>query len=148
MSEYTYDEAGLTLTEGFEGCKLTAYRDSAGVLTIGFGHTGKDVVKGMTITREGAESLLSFDVQTAAGVVNRLVEVVISQAEFDALVDFAFNAGQGNFASSTLLRKLNEGDFAGAAAEFERWDKAGGQVITGLLRRRLAEIELFDGGGR
>jgi GH24 family phage-related lysozyme (muramidase) len=72
------------------------------------------------------------------------VKVSVTQNQFDALVDFVFNLGQGKFAGSTLLRGLNAGDFSGAAAEFVKWDHAGGQVVPGLLRRRLAEAQLFQ----
>lgn len=139
----TYSEDGLHLTEQFEGCKLDAYQDSVGVATIGYGHT-RNVTMGMTCTQEQAEQWLQEDVQSAADAVNRLVTVELTQQEFDALVDFTFNLGAGNLQSSTLLRLLNSGDYTGAAAEFQKWDKAGGQVLAGLLRRRQAEADMFD----
>jgi lysozyme len=79
----------------------------------------------------------------AEQVVNHAVKVPITQDEFNALVDFVFNVGAGNFDSSTLLRELNAGDYAGAADQFARWDLAGGKVVEGLLRRRVAEADLF-----
>jgi lysozyme len=139
----TYSEDGLHLTEQFEGCKLDAYQDSVGVATIGYGHT-RNVTMGMTCTQEQAEQWLQEDIQSAADAANRLVTVELTQQEFDALVDFTFNLGAGNLQSSTLLRLLNSGDYTGAAAEFQKWDKAGGQVLAGLLRRRQAEADMFD----
>jgi lysozyme len=139
----TYSEDGLHLTEQFEGCKLDAYQDSVGVATIGYGHT-RNVTMGMTCTQEQAEQWLQEDIQSAADAANRLVTVELTQQEFDALVDFTFNLGAGNLQRSTLLRLLNSGDYTGAAAEFQKWDKAGGQVLAGLLRRRQAEADMFD----
>jgi lysozyme len=137
-----YSKNGLALTESFEGCRLVAYQDSVGVWTIGYGHT-KGVVAGMTCTQAQAEQWLLADVAAAVAAVNRLVHIAMSQDEFDALVDFTFNLGVGNFAGSTLLKLLNARDIEGAANEFEKWDLAGGVVVAGLLRRRLAERALF-----
>lgn len=142
----TYDGQGLALTEQFEGCELTAYQDQVGVWTIGYGHTGPDVVAGLTITQDQAQALLAKDVGSAAACVNDVVTVQLSQEEFDALVDFVFNLGAGAFRGSTLLRVLNTGDFAAAAAQFDEWDRAGGAVVAGLLRRRQAETALFETG--
>jgi lysozyme len=135
-----YSKSGLQLTERFEGCKLSAYQDSKGVWTIGYGHT-LGVKPGMTVTQGDAELWLQVDVKIAERTVNRLVRVTLTQPEFDALVDFEFNTG--HLMGSTLLRLLNAGDFAGAAAQFERWDHAGGVELAGLLRRRQAEAEEF-----
>ena len=139
-----YSKDGLHLTEQFEGCRLAAYRDQGGVLTIGYGHTGPDVNAALVITQEQAENLLRRDVASACSNVNRLVKVPLKQYEFDALVDFVFNCGFGNFLHSTLLRKLNANDFQGAASEFERWDKCGSKEVAGLLRRRQAEKSEFS----
>jgi lysozyme len=144
VNNLSYSKSGLALTEQFEGLRLTAYQDSVGVWTIGYGHTGPDVYPGLTITQIEAETLLLKDVAIAAGSVNRLVTVPLDQNEFDALVDFVFNLGTGAFAGSTLLRDLNAGNFAGAAAQFQNWDHAGGKVLAGLLQRRLAEAKLFQ----
>jgi lysozyme len=146
VNNLTYGGDGLALTEQFEGCKLTAYQDQVGVWTIGYGHTGPDVVAGLTITQQQAETLLAKDVSSAAACVNNVVAVQLSQDEFDALADFVFNLGAGAFEGSTLLRDLNAGDFAGAAAQFDAWDHAGGAVVAGLLRRRQAETALFSKG--
>ncbi len=146
-NNFTYSGNGLSLTEQFEGCELTAYQDQVGVWTIGYGHTGPDVVPGLTITQEQAQALLAQDVGSAAACVNNCVTVQLSQNEFDALVDFVFNLGAGTFQSSTLLRDLNAANFTAAAAQFDLWDHAGGAVVAGLLRRRQAETALFETGG-
>lgn len=146
VNNFIYGKEGLTLTEQFEGCRLSAYQDQVGVWTIGYGHTGPEVCAGMTITAEQAEALLAQDVKSAADCVNRVVSVALTQEEFDALVDFVFNLGSGSFAQSTLLQLLNAGSFAAAAAQFDRWDQAGGAVVAGLLRRRQAETALFEEG--
>ena len=139
-----YSSGGLTLTEQFEGCELTAYQDSGGVWTNGYGNT-HGVVPGSTITEQQAIADLQANIQNSVNDVNRLVTVPLTQGEFDALVDFDFNLGRGNLASSTLLTLLNTGDFAGAADQFDRWDRCGGTVMAGLLRRRQAETTEFAG---
>jgi lysozyme len=137
-----YSKNGLKLTETFEGVYLAAYPDSTGIPTIGYGHT-RGVFLGMTCSLPQAEAWLLEDVAWAEREVNSLVRVQITQPEFDALVDFTFNCGAGNFDHSTLLSLVNKGDFMHAANEFEKWDKAGGKVVAGLLRRRKAEAEIF-----
>ena len=134
---------GEGLTEQFEGYSATAYQDVKGVWTIGYGHTD-GVTEGMTCTQEQADAWLQEDIQWAANAVSKLVTVALSQDEFNALVDFVFNVGSGNFAASTMLALLNQGDYAGAAAQFERWDLSGGNVIRGLLNRRIAESKEFQ----
>jgi lysozyme len=143
MQEFNYSDHGLALTKSFEGLHLEAYRDCAGVWTIGYGHTGPTLAAGQTISEPEAEEFLRADLADAVACVNRGIQSVISQNQFDAMVDFCFNAGRGNFLQSTLLRKLNSGDFAGAAAQFALWVHAGGEVVAGLVRRRKAEAELF-----
>jgi len=134
---------GLKLIQDFEGLELTAYKDAVGILTVGWGSTGPHVKAGMTITRQQAEALLLSDVSRFERGVTELVKVPLSQNQFDALVSFSFNLGLANLKSSTLLRKLNSLDYAGAALEFPRWNKAGGKVLAGLTRRREAEKKLF-----
>jgi lysozyme len=134
---------GLELLKVSEGLRLKAYKDAVGVLTIGYGHTGKDVTPGKVIDEAKAEALLLADVEWAENAVRTKVTVPLTMGQFDALVDFVFNLGAGAFAKSTLLKKLNAGDYAGAAAEFPRWDKAGGKVLPGLTTRRLAEQRMF-----
>jgi len=146
MNNYKYSKDGLHLTEGFEGVRLTAYPDPAtggDPWTIGYGHTGPEVHSGMTITQEQAENYLAEDVKKAEADVNARLNVEVTQNEFDALVDFAFNCGCGNLNNSTLLKKLNAGDYEGAAQEFLKWDMAAGHHMAGLLRRRQAEELLF-----
>lgn len=143
MNEYKYSESGLHLTEQFEGCKLAAYQDVKGIWTIGYGHT-RGVYPGLTCTQQQAEQWLAEDIAWAESEVKRLVHVPLTQREFDACVDFTFNCGAGNFDHSTLLQLLNKGDMVDAANEFEKWDKCGGKVVAGLLRRRLAEKQEFQ----
>ncbi len=145
MPEFTYSEKGLALTQSFEGLRLVAYQDPVGVWTVGYGHTGPGVGKGVSITATEAEAMLLADLEDAVRCVNRKVTAAISQGQFDAMVDFCFNAGRGNFLQSTLLRKVNAGDFAGAAAQFGLWVHADGEVVPGLVRRRQAEAEMFSG---
>lgn len=139
-----YSKQGLELTESFESCRLTAYPDIKGIMTIGWGHTGPEVVEGLVWTQNQADSQLVMDTLHATAMVNRMVTVPVSQGEFDALVDFAFNLGCNAEAGSTLLKLVNAGDFAGAASQFQLWDHASGQVVAGLLRRRIAEEAEFN----
>jgi len=140
-------EKGIALIKEFEGCKLTAYQDSVGVWTIGYGWTqpvdGKPIRAGMTIKQQTAERLLKTGLVSYESDVSRLVKVGLTQGQFDALVSFTYNLGARSLSTSTLLRKLNAGDYAGAADEFLRWNKAGGKVLNGLARRREAERALF-----
>ncbi|HHH9949123.1 lysozyme [Enterobacter hormaechei] len=140
-------DKGISLIKQFEGCKLTAYQDSVGVWTIGYGWTqpvdGKPIRAGMTIKQETAERLLKTGLVSYESDVSRLVKVDLTQGQFDALVSFTYNLGARSLSTSTLLRKLNSGDYAGAADEFLRWNKAGGKVLNGLTRRREAERALF-----
>jgi len=142
-------DKGIALLKEFEGCKLTAYQDSVGVWTIGYGWTqpvdGKPIRAGMTINQETAERLLKTGLVSYESDVSRLVKVSLTQGQFDALVSFTYNLGARSLSTSTLLRKLNAGDYAGAADEFLRWNKAGGKVLNGLTRRREAERALFLG---
>ena len=131
------------IIQEFEGCRLDAYQDSVGVWTIGYGHT-KTAKKGMRIDRREANRLLLEDVARHAKGVASLLKVDVNQNQFDALVSFAFNLGVGALSKSTLLRKLNNGDAVGAAAEFSRWVYAGGKKLNGLVRRRDAERKLFE----
>lgn len=140
-------EKGIALIKKFEGCRLTAYQDSVGVWTIGYGWTnavdGKPVRAGMTISQEVAERLLKTGLVGYESDVSKLVKVKLTQGQFDALVSFTYNLGARSLSTSTLLKKLNAGDYRGAADEFPRWNKAGGQVLAGLTRRREAERSLF-----
>ncbi len=126
-----------------EGCKLKAYLCPANVWTIGYGHTGKDVKQGMVIKKEEAERLLIDDLKKFCAAVERLVKVKLTDNQFAALVSFCFNIGSGAFGKSTLLRKLNAGDIIGAVQEFPKWNKGGGKVLPGLVKRRGDEQRLF-----
>ena len=135
---------GLGLLIHFEGFRDKAYRDSAGVWTIGYGST-KGVHAGQRITRDQAAIRLADDVAKAEADVSLLVNVPLTQGQFDALVSFVYNLGAGALARSTLIRRLNSGDYSGAADEFMKWVKAGGRRLQGLVRRRAAERALFLG---
>jgi lysozyme len=134
---------GLALIRAHEGCRYEAYPDSVGVPTIGYGHT-KGVKLGDTCTDEQAEAWLREDVTTAESCVSSSVTVPMTQGEFDALVSFTFNLGCHALRSSTLLIKLNNSDYDGAAAEFGKWNHARGKVLAGLTARREAERQLFE----
>ncbi|WP_442323775.1 lysozyme [Cernens ardua] len=135
-------QRGLDLVENAEGLHLRAYQDGVGVWTIGYGHT-RGVRPGMVITAADAQAYLRSDLNAAERAVNTLVTVDINQNQFDALVDFTFNLGAGALAGSTLLRRLNDGDYDGAADEFGLWVHAGRKIELGLVKRRSAEKALF-----
>lgn len=135
---------GLSLIKSFEGCKLTAYHCSAGKLTIGYGHTG-NVKLGQTISQEQADSYLMQDLRETENQINKLVHVQLTQSQYDALCSLVFNIGCGNFNKSTLLAKLNKSDYPDASQEFKRWNKINGVQSIGLIRRRQAEEDLFNG---
>lgn len=137
------NDAGVALVREFEGCRLDAYRCPAGIPTIGYGATGPDIRMGMKWTQEEADERLAEDLARFAEGVERLVLVDLTDNQFAALVSFAYNVGLGALAGSTLLRKLNAGDYQGAADQLPRWNKGGGRVLPGLVRRRAAERDLF-----
>lgn len=131
------------LIRKFEGCKLTAYRDMVGRLTIGWG-TAHDVIPGMTITQEEADQMLMEDCRELGAKIQSALKVEISNNAFCALISFSYNLGFGSFFHSTLLAKINSSSSQDeCVAEFLRWNHAGGHVIEGLSRRRQAEAELF-----
>ena len=161
------NDAGLDLIKSYEGIpdgdpatvNIDPYLDPVGIWTIGWGHAisvGGAYLRGRQnrkaafdlypggITMEQAEALLRGDVLDTCRDVEALVEAPLTDNQYAALVSFTFNLGRGSLAKSTLLRKLNDGDYAGAAAEFPRWNKAGGKVLKGLVERRAAEAELFS----
>ena len=137
-------EEGMALIKKFEGCELEAYQCSANVWTIGYGHT-RDISEGDTCTQAEADEMLVDDLQEFEGYVNELVNVDLTQSQFDALVAWTYNLGPGALKESTLLRKLNEGDYKDAPYQIKRWNRAGGKVLDGLVRRREAEALLFQG---
>jgi len=134
---------GIELIRHFEGCRFDAYLCPAGVWTIGYGHTA-DVKEGDSIDQEAAEAFLIEDLEKFEQAVTRLVEVPLTQQQFDALVSWTFNLGAGNLAESTLLRKLNNYQYAEVPEQMMRWVRAGGQVLEGLVKRRAAEAALFQ----
>jgi lysozyme len=137
-------EKGLALIRQFEGLRLLAYKCPAGIPTIGYGHTA-GVKMGQSITKAEAEALLREDVTRFESHVDALVKVPLTQGQWDALSSWVYNLGPTNLERSTLLRKLNAGDYAGASAEFGKWVNAGGKPLTGLIRRRAAERAMFEG---
>lgn len=142
----TSDE-GLALIRAFEGFRARWYRCAAGVLTIGYGHTGP-LPQGVTspLTERQAAGLLAARVEREyAEAVRDYVTAPLLQREFDALVSLAYNIGTGALRRSTVLKRLNAGDYTGASRAFDAWNKGGGRVLAGLVRRRTAERKLFEG---
>ena len=144
-------QEGLDLIKKFEGCELKAYQDSVGVWTIGYGHT-KGVEEDQEITQDEAEDMLASELGEYEGYINDMVECDLKQCQFDALVAWVYNLGPTNLKSSTLLKRLNwfsgggsEMDLEDVPKQIKRWDKAGGKVLQGLVRRREAEALLFQG---
>lgn len=139
--------AGLALIKKWEGCKLTAYRDSVGVWTIGYGVTTAagfgPITKGMKITQAQAETWLVEGLRKYEAAVDRALKRLPSQAQFDAMASLCWNIGPGNFAKSSVVRRFNDGDLRGAADAFRLWNKASGKVLKGLTNRREAERALF-----
>ena len=135
---------GVELIKSFEGLRLDKYQDAIGKWTIGYGHL---ILPNENFPRplmlQEAEDLLRADLGMTERGIRQMVKVDLNQNQFDALVSFAFNLGPANLKSSTLLRKVNSGDFNGAAEEFPKWNHAGGQVLAGLTARRNAEKNLF-----
>lgn len=142
MTEWPLDEL-IKFIEDWEGCRLMAYRCSAGVWTVGIGHTGADVHEGMKITVDEAYQLLKQDLIKTIKNLAPAVIVDVTQGQFIALVSLAFNVGVGAVKRSKLLRKLNLGDIEGASVEFLDWDKCNGKPLAGLTKRRKAEYNLF-----
>ena len=140
---------GLSLIKEFEGLSLNPYLDVVKIPTIGWGNTyypdGKKVtLNDKPISEIEATELLSYVSQKDFGdKILQLVKVPLNQNQFDALVSICYNIGMGNFSKSTLLKKINQGDFKGASLEFEKWNKSGGIVLAGLVKRRLKEKVLF-----
>ena len=136
--------AGKGAIAKFEGSRLKAYYDSGGVLTIGIGHTGNEVTPGLVWTQEQVDAQFAVDVARFERAVARAVTVPLTQGQFDALVSLTYNIGEGAFRESTLLKKLNAEDFAGASAEFAQWNKVKGRVSQVLVSRRGVERQIFD----
>ena len=135
---------GIALIKKFEGIELQAYQDSVGVWTIGYGHT-KGVKEGDNISLKKAEQMLEEELVEYEGYINNMVELGLEQNQFDAMVAWVYNLGPTNLGQSTLLKVLNQGLFNEVPYEIKRWNKAGGEVLNGLVRRREAEALLFEG---
>lgn len=140
---------GLTLIKQFEGLSLKPYLDVVNIPTIGWGSTyypdGKKVtIQDKEITEQKACEILEYIANKDFGSnINKVVKVPLNQNQFDSLVSFSYNIGTKNFNWSTLLKKLNLSDYKGASLEFARWNQSSGKVLNGLVKRRLAEKELF-----
>ena len=131
------------LIREFEGCRLQAYQDSVGVWTIGWGHTGPEVHSGLVWTQKQADDQLESDVNSFAIEVQNLLNHSATQGQYDAMVSFAYNLGINAFRKSILLQKFNSHDIIGAARDIGEYTHAGGQIMEGLVRRRVAEIVRF-----
>lgn len=141
----TYSEKLVNAIKAEEGFTAVAHHldgDRPNVVTGGYGET--DVVLGQTFTEAQADARLRSRLNAFAAEVSRLVRVPLTQGQFDALTDFVYNEGPGNLAKSTLLVRLNCGDYQGADAEFARWNLAGGKVLAGLSHRRAIEAAWFE----
>ena len=145
----TPSKAAGDLVRSFEGEELRVYPDpatGAAPYTAGVGHTGPDVKRGMVVTKAMSDDWLRSDLaRFGSGVTALIGSHKTTQGQFDALVSFAFNLGLGNLATSTLIKKHNAGDYAGAALEFAKWNKANKKVMAGLTRRRAAEAAMYRG---
>ena len=142
-------KAGLNLIKEFEGIRLESYKCPAGIWTLGIGHTSAagppEVKPGMKITLQEAYDILNRDLDQYENAVNKYVKVPLTQNQFDALVGFVYNVGVGAFQKSTLLKKLNAGQYSAVPGELMKWTKAGGKELAGLVRRRRAEAALWRG---
>ncbi|OTG65845.1 lysozyme [Acinetobacter silvestris] len=147
IDEMSVSKAGIEMICGFEGKRLVAYDDGVGVWTIGFGTTihsnGIRVKKGDTCTEAQAKAYMAHDLKKFEQAVNDAVNVPLNQNQFDALVSLTYNTGAGAFKDSTLLKRLNAGDYQAAANQFDVWVKAGGKTMQGLVNRRKVEKLLF-----
>lgn len=146
MSIRQIPEKALVLIKQFEGLRFYAYPDPAtngDPWTIGYGHTGPEVKKGLKITAEQADKYLVGDVSRFVSCVEGHVIPILNDNQFSAVISLVYNIGAAAFLNSTLLKCLNKGDYSGAAKEFLKWDKAAGKKMPGLTRRRAAESKLF-----
>lgn len=143
------DKYGEKLIKQFESCSLTAYKvdKSEKYYTIGWGHYGKDVGKNAIITKETAEKLFRKDIKYFETSVNSCLKVKVTQSMFNALVSFTYNVGFGAFKNSTLLKYVNKKQFKKASKEFKKWNKCGGKVLKGLIKRRMLEKIEFERQG-
>lgn len=138
-------QKGVDLIKSFEGLKLKSYKCPAGVWTIGYGTT-KGVTPGMEITQKQAEELLRRDLRYFELWVDKLIDVPLTQGQYDALVSFTYNLGEGALKGSTLRKLLNQGRYDLVPTQILRWNKANNKVLAGLTRRREAEAKMFKEG--
>lgn len=139
------NDEGVALIKQWEGCKLTAYKCPAGVWTIGYGHT-RTAREGMTITQAQAESLLREDLRVFEAAVTDAVDVDLSDNQFAALVSWAYNIGVGAMRRSSLIRRLNAGEYDAVPNELAKWSRVKGKAVKGLSNRRAAEAGLWARG--
>lgn len=133
---------GTTGNDGLEGVRYEPYRDVVGVWTVCYGHTGNDIIRGKTYTKAECDALLNKDLALVARQIDPFIQKPIPEAMRGALYSFTYNVGAGNFKSSTLLRKINQGDMKGACEQLRRWTYAGGKQWKGLITRREIEREV------
>lgn len=129
----------------YEGTVLSAYRDPVGIPTACTGHTGPEVRMGQVYTQEQCDELLASDLYRHDADIQQCIAVPLSDGQHAAFLSFAFNVGATKFCGSTMARRLNAGDYAGACAELSRWTLAGGRQLPGLVKRRAAERALCEG---
>tara|TARA_Y100001951_G_scaffold96929_1_gene96189 strand:- start:21 stop:473 length:453 start_codon:yes stop_codon:yes gene_type:complete len=144
MTEMKISEEGISLIKNYEGCRLEAYQDSVGIWTIGYGVI-KGVKEGDKINQEEADHLLQEELPEYEGYINDMIKVPLEQCQFDALVCWVYNLGPNNLKDSTLLKVINEKNYEDVPEQIKRWNKAGGVVLAGLVKRRAAEADLFQG---
>lgn len=149
-------DTGIKLIQHYESCSLKSYRDSAQILTIGWGHTGSDVYDGMIITQDQADDLFKNDIEVFVNMLNSRLEDNIEQYQFDALVSFLYNVGPGSVGikdglfvlrdgnPSTLWRMIESKNFIGASQQFLQWTRSDGMILRGLVARRRSESLLFS----
>jgi lysozyme len=142
------NQASIDLIKSFEGWRANAYKDAVGVWTIGYGHTSAagapKVTAGMKISLAEGEEMLRRDLKKYADAISSQVKVPLNPNQYGALVSWCYNVGPGNTGKSTLIKKLNKGDYKAVPSELAKWNKAGGKVLAGLTRRRKAEGDLFQ----
>ena len=139
------NQAGITLIKSFESCRLTAYQDGNGIWTIGWGHTGPEVVQGLVWTQAQADAQFADDLlRRAETPVSAYLTADIDDNQYAAFCSLCFNIGSGNFKASSALHLANAGDLSSVPAHILLWDEVGGHVSAGLLRRRNAEVVLWN----
>ena len=143
------DKYGEKLIKQFESCKLTAYKvdKTEKYYTIGWGHYGSDVKKDMIISKETADKLFRNDIKYFETCVSSCLQVKVTQSMFNALVSLTYNVGFSAFKNSTLLKYVNKNQFTKASKEFKKWNKCGGKVLNGLIKRRMLEKIEFERQG-